>query len=159
MEQLRRISFGPQVHDVHPRDVLRKTHVARERLGSGGGSDFIVGALAVTRSFRLVIIMILLVLASPVTVSAQQKSEPIFGIDKVKHFFIAGFVETMTFAALEAAGAKRSPARTAAIGTTAVVSFGREIHDRRTKGLFSVKDLLWDALGAGAALLVINKVR
>src|SRR5829696_664526 len=93
------------------------------------------------------------------TVDGQQKSDPLFGVDKVKHFFIAGFVETMTFAGLEAAGAKRSPARAAAIGTTVVVSFGREIHDRRTKGLFSIKDLLWDALGASAALLLINKTR
>jgi hypothetical protein len=40
-----------------------------------------------------------------------------------------------------------------------VASLGREFHDRRTKGLFSVKDLVWDALGAGAALLVINKTK
>src|SRR5215207_2936983 len=104
-------------------------------------------------------IMVGVVLLPAATVHAQQKSEPIFGVDKVKHFFIAGFVETMTFAGLEAAGAKKSPARTAAIGTTIVVSLGREMHDRRTKGLFSVKDLVWDALGAGAALLVINKTR
>jgi uncharacterized protein YfiM (DUF2279 family) len=118
----------------------------------------IVGALAVTRIVRRIMIVIG-VLFLPATVHAQQKTDPLFGVDKVKHFFIAGFVETMTFAGLEAAGAKKSPARTAAIGTTVVVSFGREIHDRRKKGLFSVKDLLWDALGAGAALLVINKTR
>ena len=117
-----------------------------------------MGALAVTRILRRIMIVIG-VLVLPATVHAQQKTDPLFGVDKVKHFFIAGFVETMTFAGLEAAGAKKSPARTAAIGTTVVVSFGREIHDRRKKGLFSVKDLLWDALGAGAALLVINKTR
>ena len=38
-------------------------------------------------------------------------------------------------------------------------SIGREIHDRKTKGLFSFADLVWDALGAGAALLIINKTQ
>ena len=85
--------------------------------------------------------------------------DPIFGVDKVKHFFIAGFIESMTFAGLQAAGTERSTARFGAIGTTAVVSFGREIHDRRTKGLFSTRDLFWDGLGAGAALIVINKTQ
>jgi uncharacterized protein YfiM (DUF2279 family) len=85
--------------------------------------------------------------------------DSIIGVDKVKHFFIAGFVESMTFAGLQAAGANRSPARTAAISATAIVSIGREIHDRRTKGLFSVRDLLWDTIGASAALLVINKTQ
>lgn len=85
--------------------------------------------------------------------------DSIIGVDKVKHFFIAGFVETMTFASLRAAGANRSPARAAAISATAIVSVGREIHDRRTKGLFSVRDLLWDTIGASAALLVINKAQ
>ena len=127
-------------------------------MGQGSGSDIVVGAFPVTRLRRLAILSAMVLLPSA-TLHAQQKSEPIFGVDKVKHFFIAGFVETLTFAGLEAAGAKRSPARTAAIGTTVVVSFGREIHDRRTKGLFSVKDLVWDALGAGVALLVINKTR
>ena len=89
----------------------------------------------------------------------SKPADPLFGADKVKHFFIAGFVEALTFSGLQAAGADRSPARGAAIGTAAAVSVGREIHDRRTKGLFSVKDLAWDALGAGAALLVLNKTR
>ena len=91
--------------------------------------------------------------------SQPKPADPLFGVDKVKHFFIAGFVETMTFSGLQAAGANRTSARDAAIGAAAAVSFGREIHDRRTKGLFSVKDLVWDAIGAGAALLVINKTR
>lgn len=82
-----------------------------------------------------------------------------FGIDKVKHFFIAGFIETVAFAGAQAAGSSRSTARSVAIGTAAVASIGREIHDGRTKGLFSIRDLAWDALGAGAALLVLNKTQ
>ena len=92
-------------------------------------------------------------------VEHPKPSDPIIGVDKAKHFFIAGFVETMTFAGLESVGGSRSSARSGAIAKTASVSMGREIHDRKTKGLFSVRDLAWDAIGAGAAMLVINKTR
>ena len=82
-----------------------------------------------------------------------------FGSDKVKHFFIAGFIEAMTFAGVQAAGSSHSTARSVAIGTVLSASIGREIHDGRTKGLFSIRDLAWDVLGAGAALLVLNKAQ
>ena len=111
-------------------------------------------------TFRWLVVVSLLVTPSLAIAQSRPKpADPIFGVDKVKHFFIAGFVETMAFSGLQAAGVNRSSARGAAIGATTVVSLGREIHDRRTKGLFSVKDLVWDALGAGAALLVINKTK
>ena len=95
-------------------------------------------------------------------IPASQPARPedaFFGTDKVKHFFIAGFVETMAFAGAQAAGSGRSTARPVAIGTVTAVSLGRELYDRRRKGLFSVRDLAWDALGAGAALLVVNKTQ
>lgn len=104
----------------------------------------------------------LIALAAPHATNAQTKAkpaDPIVGVDKAKHFFIAGFVETMTFAGLEAAGASRSPAKSGAIAMTLAVSIGREIHDKRTKGLFSVRDLAWDLIGGTAAMLVINKTR
>ena len=83
----------------------------------------------------------------------------IVGEDKVKHFFIAGFVESMAFAGSQAAGAGHSTARTIGLGTVTGVSIGRELYDRRAKGTFSFADLAWDALGAGAALLVVNKTQ
>ena len=81
------------------------------------------------------------------------------GVDKVKHFFMAGFIESMTFAGSQAIGAERGTARTAAIGVTAAFSIGREIHDRRTKGQFSFRDLAWDALGGVAAMIILNHTR
>lgn len=94
------------------------------------------------------------------TDSAPRKlPDPVFGIDKVKHFFIAGFVESVVFASAEAVGSRHSAARSLAIGTAAAVSVGREIHDLRAKGQFSFRDLAWDALGVGAALLVVNKTQ
>ena len=86
-------------------------------------------------------------------------SDPFFGPDKVKHFFIAGFIESMTFAGLEAAGANRSTSRAGGVSAALAASFGREVHDRRTKGHFSIRDLAWDVLGTGAAMLVRNKTQ
>ena len=99
---------------------------------------------------------------APLAARAQARpkpADPVFGVDKVKHFFIVGFVESMSFASLQAAGSSRSTAKAGAIAAATIVSFGREIHDRRTKGLFSVRDLVWDAIGASAALIVINKTQ
>ncbi|MEO5579387.1 MAG: alpha/beta fold hydrolase [Gemmatimonadaceae bacterium] len=86
-------------------------------------------------------------------------SPPFFGPDKVKHFFISAFVETFGFSVLQALGAGRNAAVAGALGTTAAVGVGRELYDRRTKGELSVADLIWDAAGAGAALLVINRTQ
>ena len=111
---------------------------------------------------RLVLLMAALAVSAG-GLSAQAHStkpkEPAFGPDKVKHFLIAGFVETVVFSGLQAAGANRNTARSGALAAVAGASVGREIHDRKTKGLFSIPDLVWDALGAGAALLIINKTQ
>jgi hypothetical protein len=101
----------------------------------------------------------LLTLAAPLHAQKPKPADPIFGVDKVKHFFIAGFVESMSFAGMQATGSNRSTARVAALSATAIVSVGREIHDKKTKGLFSIRDLAWDAIGASAALLVLNKTQ
>ncbi|MDO8502860.1 MAG: hypothetical protein Q7S20_13565 [Gemmatimonadaceae bacterium] len=92
--------------------------------------------------------------------AAEQRSrDSLIGVDKVKHFFIAGFLESVSFASLQAAGAGRRPALSGAIGLTTAASIGRELHDRRTKGLFSLRDLVWDALGAGAAFLILSRTQ
>lgn len=79
-----------------------------------------------------------------------------FGIDKIKHFFISAFVESVAYSGLQAAGVNRRPAVAGAIGITAAVGVGREIHDKRKPGnRFSYRDLAWGGLGiaAGAALV------
>jgi putative lipoprotein len=79
-----------------------------------------------------------------------------FGMDKIKHFFLSAFIESVSYSALQAAHVKRRPALTGAIGVTAAFGVAREIHDKRTPGKwFSYQDLTWDALGiaAGAAML------
>jgi len=77
-----------------------------------------------------------------------------FAADKMKHFFVAAFVQSTSFSGLRAAGISKSSSLAGATALTAGVSIGKEVHDRRGGGAFSVKDLTWDGLGmaAGAAL-------
>jgi putative lipoprotein len=79
-----------------------------------------------------------------------------FGIDKLKHFFMSAFIESVSYSILQAAKANHSTARAGAIGFTAAIGMAKEIHDKRTPGnIFSVRDLTWDGAGivTGAALL------
>ena len=48
-----------------------------------------------------------------------------FGIDKIKHFFISAFIESVSYSALQAAHVKRRPALGAAIGVTAAFGIAR----------------------------------
>jgi putative lipoprotein len=83
-----------------------------------------------------------------------------FGPDKLQHFFTSAFVQSLGFGVLRRAGAEQGPAITGASVVTAIVGVGKEVHDRRTKGEFSVRDLAWDAAGAGSAsLLLVRTVK
>jgi putative lipoprotein len=84
-----------------------------------------------------------------------------FGIDKLKHFFMSAFIESVTYSALQAASVDHRAALTGAIGVTAAIGVGRELHDRRVPGnRFSYKDLTWDAAGVVAgAVLVSHTIR
>lgn len=78
------------------------------------------------------------------------------GPDKVKHFLVSSFLEALGFGAMQLAGANRTTSLAAATAAGAAAGVGREIHDGRTKGLFSLGDLAWDALGIGSALLLVS---
>jgi uncharacterized protein YfiM (DUF2279 family) len=80
-----------------------------------------------------------------------------FGSDKLKHFFIAGFTQTVAYSAFQAARVHHDQALIGAWVVTATVSVAKEVHDRRSYGLFSYRDLTWDAAGAGVATLLIAK--
>jgi len=80
-----------------------------------------------------------------------------FGSDKLKHFFIAAFTQTVAYSALQAARVHHDQALVGAWAVTATVSVAKELRDRRSYGLFSYRDLVWDAAGAGVATLLIAK--
>jgi len=78
-----------------------------------------------------------------------------FGADKLKHFFVAAFTQSVTYSALQTARVRHDHALAGAWAVTAVVSVAKELHDKRTTGLFSVRDLVWDAAGAGVATALL----
>ena len=82
-----------------------------------------------------------------------------FGADKLKHFFVAAFTQSVAYSALQAARVRHDQALVGAWAVTAVASVAKELHDRRTTGLFSVRDLVWDAAGAGAVSIVLTSAR
>ena len=80
-----------------------------------------------------------------------------FGADKLKHFFVAAFTQSVAYSALQAGKVRHDRALAGAWAVTAAVSVAKELHDKRTTGLFSVRDLVWDAAGAGVATLIIDR--
>jgi putative lipoprotein len=78
-----------------------------------------------------------------------------FGADKLKHFFIAAFIQSTSYGATRLTSADRSVSIGVAFGTTALFSVGKEIVDRRRQRHFSVRDLVWDAAGAGLSTVII----
>ena len=88
--------------------------------------------------------------------AARHHPDAWFGIDKIKHFFVSAFVESVSYSAMQAAHVRHRSAMAGAVGLTLGLGLGREIHDKRTPGnIFSTRDLTWDVIGmgAGAALL------
>jgi len=84
-------------------------------------------------------------------------SESWFGIDKLKHFFLSAFATSVSFSALQAAGANRNTAMAGAIGASTALGISRELYNLRTTKVFSIKDLTWDAIGTGAAAVVLTQ--
>ena len=82
-----------------------------------------------------------------------------FGIDKLKHFFLSAFATSVSYSALQAAGANRTTAMTGAIGASAALGISRELYNLRTTKAFSFRDLTWDAIGTAAAVGVLDKTR
>ena len=82
-----------------------------------------------------------------------------FGVDKIKHFFMSAFVTSVSYSAIQGAGANRKTAMTGAVGASLAVGVAREIHNRRSNGQFSLKDLTWDAAGTTAAAIMLNQTR
>lgn len=89
--------------------------------------------------------------AAPAIPAQPTSRDAVFGLDKPKHFLLSFFIESGAFASMQAGGAGRTPSLIGASAVTTAFAIGRELHDRRAKGLFSLGDLFWDALGAAAA--------
>lgn len=81
------------------------------------------------------------------------------GADKVKHFFVSAFVQSVSFSALRAAGADHRAAQAGAGAATMAVGVLKELRDRHAGGAFSGADLVWDAAGGLTAAALLNGTR
>jgi uncharacterized protein YfiM (DUF2279 family) len=80
-----------------------------------------------------------------------------FGIDKVKHFFMGALVQSVAYSAIRASGGSHDASLAGATGVTAGVSIAKEVWDAHSGGTPSVRDLVWDAAGAGTATLLLRR--
>jgi uncharacterized protein YfiM (DUF2279 family) len=78
-----------------------------------------------------------------------------FSADKAKHFLSSAFVQSLAYGSLRGLGANHGAALIGATVTTVAIGVGKEVLDARTGGDPSVRDLAWDAAGAGAASLLL----
>jgi putative lipoprotein len=83
-------------------------------------------------------------------------ADPWFGTDKVKHFFLGFFVQSVAYSSLRAT---KLGHESSLLGSSAVsigVGLGKELVDaRRTR--FSPRDLVWDAAGIVAATFLLER--
>ena len=78
--------------------------------------------------------------------------------DKLRHLGVSFAVTTMGYAGARVA-MDRAPSRIAAGAVAGAVATGKEWWDLRDYGLFSVKDLAWDAVGIALGLALANQIR
>ncbi|MFN2563939.1 MAG: hypothetical protein ABR499_02855 [Gemmatimonadaceae bacterium] len=97
------------------------------------------------------LLLLALLLLAPVS-----RTEPgWFSPDRVKHFFMSFFVQSAGYSVARAANLDHAPALGVATGATAAAAFSKELWDRKRGTGFDRRDLVSDALGAGAATLLL----
>lgn len=128
------------VHEAGHRALLRK---ALRRLGAALRMVGVAAAL-------------LLAITRP---AAAQTPDRFFGPDKIQHFFLSAFIQSFTYSALRATNADRQSSLIGASAATASLGIWKELRDRRIRRQFSVRDLMWDAAGAGVATVFLNHSR
>lgn len=82
-----------------------------------------------------------------------------FGVDKMKHFFMSAFIQSLTYSSARAVGASHDGAYVSATAATVGFGLGREIYDGKVKRAFSYKDLVWDGAGLAAGMALVNNAR
>jgi uncharacterized protein YfiM (DUF2279 family) len=82
-----------------------------------------------------------------------------FGTDKLQHFALSYAITSFTFAGVQAAGAEGDARLHLAAGVALLAGLGKEVADSRRNWGFSVKDLIYDALGIAAAWVVLERAR
>lgn len=94
--------------------------------------------------------------APALSAPAQDPADPWFGQDKVRHALHSYAAVAFGHAMGTAAGLEADAALGGAIVVAAALGVAKEVVDRRRGGRFSVRDLVWDALGIGVGALVMG---
>ena len=105
-------------------------------------------------------VMVLGIVLVPRVASAQIPEDHWFGTDKVKHFFTSALIQSLAYSVTQVTtkGGRSSLFLSASVASAAA-GIGKEMYDRRSYGHFSVRDLAWDAAGAGTASLMLARTR
>jgi uncharacterized protein YfiM (DUF2279 family) len=83
-----------------------------------------------------------------------------FAEDKFKHFFTSFAVTALAASGARAAGLDASRSLAAGVAVGAGAGIWKELRDQRVPGgHFSVRDLVWDFAGVGAAAAVVSQAR
>lgn len=88
--------------------------------------------------------------ASDTTAAVQPRpidSDRWIAEDKFKHAAMSFAATSFLQAGLRSTGMETGTAVPAAAAVAGIVGIGKEVHDRRNGGSFSIRDLAWDALG------------
>jgi putative lipoprotein len=104
------------------------------------------------------LITVALLVAGPGVAGAQSRDRW-FAPDKVKHFFLTAFVQSVTYGLARATDQTHQSSMLWASGASLTFGLGKELRDARTSGEFSTRDLVWDAAGAGVASLALRRTR
>lgn len=74
--------------------------------------------------------------------------DPWLSQDKFLHFSVSAAITGYSYyGAVGKLDMHRGTAKTVSVSLTALIGIGKELYDKKKKGLFSWKDLFWDGAG------------
>ena len=176
-----KLAIGRFLGEAPLADVVGKEHIVEHAGGSStlvplphpsGASSWIhvPGHRAlVSKALRLIgarmrglaaVAAVLLLMLTPGAAHAQSRTDAWFGPDKVKHFFTSALIQSLAYSVgqVTTRGSRSSLLLSASVASAAV-GIGKEMHDHASYGLFSVRDIAWDAAGVGTASLMLAHTR
>jgi uncharacterized protein YfiM (DUF2279 family) len=97
--------------------------------------------------------------SATVFVAMPQLADRWFAEDKMRHLAMAFATTSFGHAAARVAGADAGTATALGAAATVVASIGKEVFDRRAGGIFSYRDLVWDAAGILLGVALVGNAR
>ncbi|CAN5744710.1 hypothetical protein BH23GEM9_BH23GEM9_11150 [soil metagenome] len=82
-----------------------------------------------------------------------------FGSDKATHLGVSFGAASLAFGAARGTGMSQRSALATAMALAAAAGVGKEVHDLRSGGIFSKRDLVADGVGLAAAYFLLREIR